>query len=331
MTELELAMWYLLIAMGLIGSALFSGLETGIYSLNRVRLYVLGHSGYRGPKLIMRMIDQPNQLLTTLLIANNLTNYMASLGIAVLLESMGFTDWQMIAINASILTPLLFVLGETLPKDLYQQHSDRFVYPFAVPLWLMQKVLIFTGLLPVVNWLSMGLRRLFGVSGGESDMPKPRHVVRGLFKEGMGQGVISAYQSDMIDRVIRLERQQVRDVMVPWSKVLKVRDDASPEMIWEIANQTSYSRVPAVDRSGRPLGWVPVFDVLLHEVDACPPIRTLIKPIPQLSPDTLSMDALVRLRSERASIAVIADGTRPIGLVTIKDLVEPITGELDAW
>src|SRR5690606_32443968 len=100
--------WMVIMCLGLMGSALYSGLETGSYSLNRVRLQVLRHQGWRSARTLDRLLHNPVTLLSTLLIGNNIMNYMGTAGLAVLLEDAGYSEWQTVALNCLIVTPLLF-------------------------------------------------------------------------------------------------------------------------------------------------------------------------------------------------------------------------------
>ena len=84
MSGLEILFWSVMMALGLAGSAIYSGLETGAYSLNRVRLQVLSHKNNKAARLLERLVTRPVLLLSTLLIGNNLTNYMGTAGLTVL-------------------------------------------------------------------------------------------------------------------------------------------------------------------------------------------------------------------------------------------------------
>ena len=82
-----------MILFGFFGSALYSGMETGVYTLNRVRLHVLDHQGRRDAQRLRRLVDQPTGLLGTLLISNNLTNYVGTAGVGLLLERAAYGEW----------------------------------------------------------------------------------------------------------------------------------------------------------------------------------------------------------------------------------------------
>jgi putative hemolysin len=320
--------WYTVALIGMFGSALFSGLETGIYTLNRVRLHVRAASARSNAAILHTMTTDPNRLLGTLLIGNNVANYMASFAVAALLTSAGYVGWPQVGINALILTPLLFIFGEVLPKDLFRRYADGLVYPMARPLSWMQWALY--PFLLLIDGISTGLRRLMGQEAINM-AAHPRRVVTELLKEGVGHGLISAYQSDMIDRVLQAGRLTVRHVMVPWNKVTTAQTTQPPEAIWSMADRIPYARWPLVDEQGFCVGHLNILELLLHDAADCPPLLEMTKPIIRIDENTSLHDAMVHLQLQRAPIALVVAQDEPIGLVTIKDLVEPIVGELEAW
>ena len=324
--------WWLMAFAGLCGSALYSGMETGVYQLNRVRLHLLVDAGDRRATLLERMVAYPNRVLGTLLIGNNVVNYLASMGISGLLAAMAYSDWQIVGITALILTPTLFVFGEVLPKDLFRTYTDRLTYLFARSLWVTQTVVRYTGLGPLVDGVSWLLSKALGAPQLGSAALHPRRVVTQLMKEGIDRGLISPYQSEVIDRVLHPTERHVCDAMVPWDATQKVQADKPPEAVWAIADRTTFSRLPLVDPSGRVAGLLSVLDVLRLDVEQCPPLAELARPITHLQPDQPIREALRRLRAEQSAMGLVIDEAgRPLGIVTVKDLVEPITGDLTMW
>lgn len=330
MTTGETCFWVAVMFAGFIGSAVYSGMETGAYTLNRVRLHVLADQGQRAALALRKMVDKPATLLATLLIGNNVANYLGTAGLAVILESMAFSDWQSILLNTLIVTPLLFIFGETLPKDTMAAHSDRLMPPLTPVLTGSRWLFTFTGLVPTVRLFSAGVLKLLGQPGGDRAFP-PRKRVEMLVREGVGHGILSDEQSAIVDRVLRLGGRTVRQEMVAWADVLAVTVNDPPSRLWELADRSSRSRYPVTDEQGKVVGLIDVFDALLHAPADCPPIRELMTE-PHLIPTDMPLRlALQHFQSHGLAIAVVADEGRPVGVVTVKDLVEPITGDLSSW
>ncbi len=322
--------WLVVMLLGLTLSSLYSGLETGMYSLNRVRLHILEHQGHAAAAALHRLAGKPTVLLSTLLIGNNIANYLGTAGLAVLLEGAGLTDTEIVIANVLIVTPLLFVFGETLPKDLFARYSDRLVYRFAGVLSVSRFLFTCTGLLPVVALFSEMVSRLLH-SRQQIQIFHPKRQVGVLVKEGVGLGLLSDDQSAMVERVLALHEHTVADEMIPWERVVKVKLDDAPARLWELADRSSNSRFPVLDAQGQVRGIVSVNDALLHPRSACPPIAQLLKPTETLPHDQPLLPALRRLQHSHVGLAVVLKHQRPVGIVTVKDLVEAITGELASW
>jgi len=330
MSLMEIIGWSAMVVFGLCGSALYSGLETGIYSLNRVRLHILVHQNQKRALSLNRLVLKPTVMLSTLLIGNNITNYMGTAGLTVLLEGGGLTELQVILANLLIVTPMLFVFGETLPKDLFARYSDRLVYRFSGVLTVSRWGFTLCGLLPIVALFSEVLAKLLR-SRQHIQIFHPKRQVGVLVKEGVGLGLLSDDQSAMVERVLDLHERQVQQEMTRWEEVETVNVGDSSELLWSLADRASVSRYPVLGEKGDVVGIVSVNDALLYGREQCPPISELMKPADVLDSQKPLLEALNQLQRSHVAMAIVTRADQPIGIVTVKDLVEPITGELTSW
>lgn len=327
MTTAEVILLALLTLVGVGLSALFSGLETGLYTINRVRLTVRADADEAAAVRIRGILAAPARMLATILVGNNIANYLSSLGIAALLEGAGVTAGPAVIVNALILIPVLFVVGEILPKDLFRTHTDRWTYACAGFLETARFVLTATGLVPLIRMVGSAFARLLG--GSLDDGLTARQRVSQLIKEGLGAGLLSHAQSGLADRALALRDRTAGSEMVPWSHVISLPDGAGATWRRSIATRHAYTRCPVVGAGGRVVGIVSILDLLLqpdvpvHELMAEPTVLPTTTPL---------SEALRIMRSERTAMAIVTttSGT-PVGLVTLKDLVEPLTGDLEAW
>ncbi len=331
MNPSTLSLWWLAMGLGLAASALYSGLETGIYRINRVRLQILNHRQHRPARILHRLVHQPTTLLSTLLIGNNIANYVGTASLAVILQSKGLADWQVIAVNILVITPALLIFGEVLPKDLFAAYSDKLTYPFARFLEVSRWLFGVTGLVPLVSGFNRLAVRWMGLAEGGEAAFHPRRQMELLVKEGVGRGLISDEQSAIVQRVLELSTLRVDQEMVAWSEVITLAVDDAPQAVWRLADQTSHSRFPVVDASGAAVGVISAYDVLTHAPEDCPALDKLMTPPVVLAADTPLRQALAQLQKQHAALAVVAQQGQPVGIVTIKDLVEPITGKLASW
>lgn len=325
MTEVHIAIAITFV--GVMMSALYSGLETGLYTINKIRLDVRASTGWASAKRIRHLVEKPTRMLAVLLVCNNIANFLASYGAARILESASLNPWMSILINTIVMVPILFVFGEVLPKDLFRTHTDTWTYWWSSTLSATDKLLWWTGIVPLVAKIG-DISRL--VLGTESSIePSPRRRFGLLFKEGLGGGVLSDEQVTLADRVLSMKSLTVKSEMVPWTRVSCIGMNVPLAHRTHAIRNTIYTRLPVVDDRGLVQGVLPALSALLK-----PNISTkdlLVTPL-TLSPDTPVRDALQQLRKSGVAMAIVTGTNKqPAGIVTMKDLVEPIVGELAAW
>ena len=330
MSNTMLILWCVMMLLGFVGSALCSGMETGAYRLNRVRLYVHASQGRSSAKTLEKIVAKPASLIGTLLIGNNLCNYVGTASLGVILASMQMPVWEAVLINTVLVTLILFVFGETLPKDLFAAHADRLMYPLAKVLLVMRAIFTFTGLLPIVVGISELAIRLVGK--GEGGALSPRKRVAQMVSEGAGVGLISSEQTAIAQRALALSNRRILAECTPWDQVVTVRDDIGPEALRRLARRTPRSRLPVVDIRGKVVGVVDLLDALLADVKTTRPVADTMQPAVNLPGSTTVRQALTRLQQQHIGLAIVTrEDAKPAGIVTVKDLVEPLTGEIEHW
>lgn len=326
MTGTEAALWVLLACAGLLGSAMCSGMETGFYALNRVRLAVRAATPTDARARALRAeVDHPDRVLATLLIANNLFNYFGVLGLTTLLAARGLGETTLIVLNALLVTPILLVLGESLPKEVFRTTADR-VMPAILPLLrLMRWAFTLVGVLPVVLLFGRTASRLTGADREAAFARDGRARMAALLKEGAGHGVLSESQSSLLDRALDLRGAHVMDEMTPWRRVRAIPADATRIAALRRFAASGHGRAPLVAPDGSVVGVLRHIDLHLH------PQRTpadLAQPPVLIEPHTSVRDALRIMSTRHARLAIVARRGRPMGLITAADLVEPLTGRL---
>lgn len=316
-----------LTVIGLLLSALYSGLETGLYTINQIRLDVRASSKLKSALRLRKIISHPTRMLAVLLVCNNVANYLASYGAARMLEETAFGPWMSILINAVVMIPMLFIFGEILPKDLFRTHTDRWTYRWSSSLEVSDMVLWWTGVVPLVSGIGFLAQKILGTES--SIEPSPRRRFGLLFKEGLEGGVLSDEQITLADRVLSMQALTVRSEMVPWTRVTCIGIHIPTHRRSIALRETSHTRIPVVNAKGKVLGILPILHVLLKPEATTEEL--IIEPL-YVTPTTKAQDALHQLRKSGKAMAIVSeDGNKPLGIVTLKDLVEPIVGELEAW
>jgi CBS domain containing-hemolysin-like protein len=325
-TTAEIIPWVGVALLGVALSSMFSGMETGVYCVNRLRLRVRADRGESGARILQREIDHQQRVLATLLIGNNIANYTGSLGVAAVMSAFELAEWQAILLNAGALTPLLFVFGETLPKELFRAEADRLTPRLAPAMLVVRLLATVTLALPLVQAFAWVVQRLGGAS--TTGFASERERVASLLHEGARFGLLSESQTSIAERVLAMQGLRVRDEMTPWAKATTVGVDWTRAQVESRFARRGHSFAPVVDATGRVVG---VLDASAVWRRPGAGVRDLMQPPLLLEADSPLPRAIVALREADAELAVVTDAGRPVGVATMKDLIEPVTGELHAF
>jgi len=325
---------YLVTLLGLIGlSGLFSGLETAAVSVNEPSLRERADQGDGLARSALRLLEDRRRILAVTLVGNNLVNVMAALLTERLLE-VTLPLWSAVAIavlNFAIITPILVIFAEIVPKHLFYLHSDRF-FPLGSPLLRATAVVC----VPFVNAIDAVVRtgaRLFGVRPPQNDFDRrvTAEDIRALVSiDPSGGGVLTRPERLMIDRIFDLNQTMVREVMRPLVDVSAINvKGATVADVINVAKESGFSRFPAYQESMVHLdGYIDLYKTLTvaRDTDSLAPF---LKPAFMI-PETARLDSLLReliKRREPAAIVIDEHGTS-VGWITLEDVIEEIIGEI---
>jgi CBS domain containing-hemolysin-like protein len=315
----------LLLGLCIVGSAMYSGSETGMYSLSRLRVDAEAGQGRRSARLIRRLLRDESGLLVTILIGNNvMIELSARLGERLTMLLGVALEWREVVLTA-LLTPFLFLFAELLPKDLFHRRPHALT-GMTAPMVAFSKGLFYP-LVLVLRLLSVGIERALGIEAGHTAQAVGRESVLEILQESEA-GVFPETDS-MARNVLALRALPVERVMVPWAKVRTLSSSASEAELREKLIRSPFSRMLVKDASGAVQGYVHEFEVL-----GSPDGRPLLEHLREITTVDVHMPldrALAKLRVQGQRIALVGDRRRPLGLVTVKDLVEEISGELARW
>lgn len=326
----ELTGWAAL-GLGMALSFIYSGMETGAYVVNKVRLDLRAESGDSRARRLRAMLRQPDKPLIVILIGNNLANNLASAGVVMMLAvRLQDAKWWH---SAAILTPLVFIFCELLPKNLFQRHGETLAYATAWFLDLSRRVFTALGLMHLVRgliWVVLRLAWNPARSQAEAAGAKSEHIV-GILDEGQASGVLTHAQGVMAERVVNIGAVRLRDVLVPLDRAELVSESVSVEEIRGALASSNHPRFGVYSGARENIvGLLNAYDVLLDTGDA-PPSSHMTAPV-KLSEGSGITGALVRLRTCGTVMGfVYTDEGECLGLVSVKDLVEEIVGELVEW
>ncbi|MGE0565989.1 MAG: HlyC/CorC family transporter [Pseudolabrys sp.] len=330
MTETE---WLSLaiVVVCLLLSAFFSGSETALTASSRASMARLEKHGNRQASLVNRMLQARERLLGALLLGNNTVNIAGS-ALATGLFLNWFGDVGVLYATA-VMTALVVVFAEVLPKTIAFNAPDRFALLVAWPISMVMRVLgpLLMALESMVGWV-LKILRLTG--SGEPLLPAHEEL-RGAVDLAHREGGVEKVDRDMFGGVLDLRELEVSDVMVHRTKMITLNIGEPPATLVNAVIASPVTRIPLWrDQPENIVGILHVKDLLraLHAVDGDPTkvdIAALMTP-PWFVPDTrLVSEQLKAFRRRKTPFALVVDEYGEVeGLVTLEDILEEIVGDI---
>lgn len=317
--------WILLLAC-LAGAWFFSGIETGLVSINRLRLHHLVRRNIPGADILQYFLQNPDILLGTTLVGTNIAVTAAStLAVSLGTDALGPSGaW----LASAVVTAVLIVFCEYLPKAWFQAFPSHRSLPFAPVLKVSRWALspISAPLMWLVRLFTPGRPR-------EDEKSRPlvtREEIVHLAGEGKSTGILTPAEHRMIHEVIELKTKACREIMTPRDRMVYIRQDAPAAELLDLARAREINRFPVQDPEKKTfVGIVHIFDVLADTGHADKQVRDYMRPC-QFVADHAPVDHILpRMRVTRQHMILVTDDRfEVIGLVTLEDVVGEVIGAL---
>ena len=315
----------------LLASFFFSGSETALTASSRARMHALAQYGDERAKIVNRLLAARERLIGAILLGNNVANIVASaLATGVLLLWFGEVG---IFYATAIMTVVVVVFSEVMPKTVAINHPDRVSLMIARPIYWIVRVLapITITIEKIVGWSL----RLFGLRLDTENVLSGHEELRGAVDLLHREGEVKKDDRDMFGGLLDLRELEVSDVMIHRTKMATINADDPPEKIVSEVLASAYTRLPIW--RGTPENIVGVIHAkdLLRELDAVGGDESkidigAIALEPWFVPDTTSLaDQLKAFRKRKTHFALVVDEYGEVmGLVTLEDIIEEIVGDI---
>lgn len=310
-----------------VASGFFSGSETALIGISKERVHRLA-SKSRAGRRVEQLISDPERMLSTLLVANNIVNVLAAAVATTLIIGLVGEQWGPWLATAAV-TAVILVFGEITPKTLATRYPERFALAVAPAIWQLSRVL--APLASFFRAITRGLLRLLRIPvRGDSDAVTDADI-RALAELGHRDGQIEEVEREIIDALFDLADRPIRDVMTPRVDIVSLTDPVSMDDVRRALAATGHSRFPVT--RGDPddlLGMLFVKDLIQRTVEPAPEDITGLLRYPQFMPETATiLDALTEMRQRKFAIACVVDEHGGVeGIITAKDLLSELVGEL---
>ena len=321
MLELQI----LTLAVLILFSAFFSGVETAMMSVSNIRVKTLLKQKRRGSKALYRVKQDPHKLIITILIGNNIVNIAAaSLATLVFTNMFGSSG---VGIATGVMTFLILVFGEITPKTFATQNSERIALLVARPVEILSFVL--APLVKIFELISRGMSTILG-SRKEKDLSE--EDIKTIVTMGVEKGILNRESAEMMHNILEFEETSVMEIMTPKADVEMVDGNARLKDVLDFVVRTPYSRYPVyIDNTDNIVGILDVDDVLKYVKNnrLNIKVKTAARPVYFVPEFKKIDDLLTEFEGKDTPMAIVVDEYGDVsGLVTIEDILEEIVGEI---
>jgi len=310
-------------------SAFFSGSETALMAISRLRLRHLAEVKPVRAMLVERLLKRPERLIGTILFGNNLVN----VAMTAIATAIAITIWgeKGIIYVTAVLTLAILIFSEITPK-VYAKYFNESVSFLTAPV-LNVIMIVFHPFVMAVTYVSEKILSLIGVDVSKIKRPlMTKEEIRTCIKVGWDEGAITGEEREMLSRVFRLNDKTIGEVMVPEKEMSVIDMDASMDDIVEVILHTGHSRFPI--RRGKNLeivGFIHAKDLFqLKGNQVFKSLKKIVRP-PYFVPADRKIDTqLRRFQARRIHQAIVLDNKGKVaGLITLEDILEELVGSIE--
>ena len=314
-------------------SAFFSGMEIAFVSSNRLRAEMDREKNRFSQRIIKTFYQHPNNFVSTMLVGNNISLVIYGILFAKLFDSTLFeplSDGVRVTCDTLLSTLVVLFTGEFLPKSIFKNNPNTLLTVFAVPAWICYVVLY-----PISRFatlLSKGLLRLVGIrmksAGEEKEFTKVDldYLVQDSIDNANNDDEIEE-EVKIFQNALDFSETKIRDCMVPRTEIDAVEDTSTIEQLKQMFIESGHSKILVFHEDiDHVIGYVHSSDMFHNPIDLAGIIREI-----SFVPETmLASKLMAQLMQQKRSLAVVIDefgGTS--GLVSLEDIMEEITGEIE--
>jgi putative hemolysin len=318
-----------IILLFLLLSALFSGSEIAFISANKLRIELKKKKGASRGNILAKFYDNPDSFLGTMLVGNNIALVVFTIMMTNLLhhyyEAYFSNNFVLLLFDTFIITCIVLIFGEFLPKTLFRLYADDILYFLAYPLKLIQF------LMAIPSWImsklsNLVLRLLVKPTAETDEASFTRIDLENFIKDSQTD---EAYDIDkeLFGKALNLKETRVRDSMVPRPEIESIDITAGVEELEQLFIETKLSRIVVIDGEiDNVLGYVHHQQLLSQPKS----IRSLLLEIPFVPEVMRVSDLMNKLIKENISIACVVDEFGSVsGVITLEDILEEIFGEIE--
>ncbi|OOB80044.1 MAG: hemolysin [Epulopiscium sp. Nuni2H_MBin003] len=312
----------------IVGSGFFSMSETALMSITKIDVRYMVSQNIKGAKLVEKLLEDPQKLLGSILVGNNLVNIGAS-ALSTVLATDIFNDAGP-GIATGVMTILVLIFGEITPKSTASKHAQK-VALFVSPV-IAVVVAVLSPIVGVLMAISNFIIRLLGGKPESSRAFITEDQLKTIVTVSHEEGVLEDEEKEMIYNVFEFGDSYAKDIMVPRTDMVAIDIEATYDDILSLYKEYQFSRMPVFSEThDNIIGMVYIKDLLLNNFDTATfKVSSILRDAYFVHEFKRIDELLKELRTKKAGIAFVVDeygGTS--GLLTLEDLIEEIVGEIE--
>ncbi len=307
-------------------SAFFSSAETSLMSVNKIKLRTLSENGNKPAKIVLKLTDNSTKLLSAILIGNNIVNLSAS-SLSTILVQEKFKSLP-VSIATGILTFVILIFGEIVPKTVATIHADKMAMLYAPIIyalcWLLTPVIF------IINKFSIAIMFLMRIDPNKKSAVITEDEFLTVVDVTHEEGVIESKERDMIENVVDFGDSIAKDIMVPRIDVEFIEDTETYDEVVEKFRKFNFSRLPVYhETNDNIIGVLFLKDFFSYGRQENFDVTKIMRKPFFTFEYKKTADLLAELRQNKLSIAVVLDEYgATAGIITLEDLLEEIVGEI---
>ena len=313
----------------LLGSGFFSASETSLMSLSKIRIRYMEEEGVKGAKLVSSLIEKSSDLLSSILVGNNVVN-IAATSVSTSLFISRFGDGG-VAIATAVMTVLVLIFGEITPKTIAANSPEKIAVIVSKPISIIMKITK-----PIVWVFNLLTGIIFKIMGIENDGVKPfitEEELKAMVNVSHEEGVLEIEEREIINNVFQFGDMQAKEAMIQRLDMVAVNIEDSYDEIIELFKSEKLSRLPVYQESIDDIvGILNIKDIIFLSDEEIQNfnIKNYVREAFFTYEFKKITQLLEEMKKEKSQMAIVVDeygGTA--GLLTIEDLVEVIVGDID--
>lgn len=324
--EVDLIIKIVILVILLLLSAFFSSAETALTTVNLMKMRHLAEEGNKSAATVIKVTDNKPKMLSAILIGNNIVNLSASsLATTVAIHVWGSYG---AGIATGILTFLILVFGEIMPKNMATIKANRMAMRYAGVIWVLMVVL--TPIIVVVNALSNGVLRVFGVDPKKDYDQMTEEELRTIVDVSHESGVIEGDERKIIHNLFDFSDATAKEIMIPRIDMTMANVNWSYERLLEGYSEHKYTRIPVYENEvDNIIGFVNMKDFLIDENRENFKMRTFLRDVHFTYEKKNTAELFDEMRSNSFGITIVIDEYGAVaGMITLEDLLEELVGEI---